>query len=339
MKIISTLIKLTILALVIFFVMYKYNVNTDVEVSTAEAQKFVIAKGETVSDIAQNLAEQGLIKSEFWFKVFVKQAKEQASLQAGEYMIDGNVDIKKIVAMLSAGEVVDQEKIFLIKEGLSNKEMEAELTEQGLPNCSSIFGVQVKNLSTDYQIYSFLKEVPAGNDLEGFLFPDTYKIFATAGCEDLMIRMLNNFEQKVNDDLKQEIKRQGKTLYEVIIIASLLEKEVRSEKDMKIVSGIFWDRISNRQPLQSCATLAYILGENKPQYTVEDTKIQSPYNTYQNQGLPPSPVSNPGLQAIQAAVYPTETNYNYFLSRPDTGETIFSKTYDEHIQNKAKYLD
>jgi len=107
---------------------------------------------------------------------------------------------------------------------------------------------------------------------------------------------------------------------------------------MKIVSGIFWDRIKNGQPLESCATLAYILGQNKPQYSIEDTKTDSPYNTYLILGLPPSPISNPGLQAIKAAIYPEYTKYNYFLNRQDTGETIFSVDYDEHLRNKAKYL-
>lgn len=338
MRFIFSLVKIAILGLIVFFFVYEYNITADVQLP-AETQKVVIEQGQSVSEIAKQLAEQGLIKSEFWFKVFVRQAKQQANLQAGEYLIDGKIDIKKLVAMLSAGETIDQEKTFLIKEGLNNKEIVKELAAQGLPDCTSVFGRPVKTLGADYQVYSFLKDLPISNDLEGFLFPDTYKIFNNAGCEDLMIRMLNNFEQKVDDELKQEIKRQNKTLYEVVTMASLLEKEVRTEADMKIVSGIFWERIANGQPLQSCATLAYILGENKPQYTVEDTKIKSPYNTYQNQGLPPTPISNPGLQAIKAAVYPTETAYNYFLSRQDTGETVFSKTFEEHNANKAKYLD
>jgi len=121
-------------------------------------------------------------------------------------------------------------------------------------------------------------------------------------------------------------------------MASLIEKEVRTSEDMKIISGIFWQRIENRQGLESCATLAYILGVNKPQYSVVDTKIDSPYNTYKHRGLPPSPIANPGLNAITAAIYPKETDYNYFLSDPATGQTIFSRTLGEHNLNKAKYL-
>ena len=107
---------------------------------------------------------------------------------------------------------------------------------------------------------------------------------------------------------------------------------------MKIVSGIFWQRIKNNQALQSCATLAYILGINKPQYSWQDTKIDSPYNTYLHRGLPPTPISNPSLKAIKAAIYPEYTDYNYFLSDPKTSKTIFSKTYAEHLRQQRKYL-
>ena len=138
--------------------------------------------------------------------------------------------------------------------------------------------------------------------------------------------------------MRAEIAWQKKTIYEIVTMASIIEKEVRSRADMKIVSGIFWDRIKNGQGLESCATLAYILGVNKPQYTLEDTKIDSPYNTYKYRGLPPGPIANPGLNAIQAAIYPEFTANNYFLSDPATGQTIYSQTLEEHNLNKYKYL-
>jgi UPF0755 protein len=116
-----------------------------------------------------------------------------------------------------------------------------------------------------------------------------------------------------------------------------VEKEVRSEEDMKTVAGIFWKRVKDEYLLQSCATLAYILGEDKTQYSYEDTQINSVYNTYLNPGLPPGPVSNPGLNAIQASINPEENDYYYFLSDPKTGKTIFSKTLEEHNLNKVRY--
>jgi UPF0755 protein len=180
--------------------------------------------------------------------------------------------------------------------------------------------------------------LPPGATLEGFLFPDTYRIFRDAGAERIIEKMLDNFGDKLTSQMREDIKKQERTIYETIIMASIIEKEVRTPEDMQIVSGIFWDRIKNGQALESCATLAYILGVNKAQYSEEDTKIDSLYNTYKYRGLPPSPISNPGLNAIKAAIYPKYTEYNYFLSRPDTGETVFSRTYAEHLENKRKYL-
>ena len=121
-------------------------------------------------------------------------------------------------------------------------------------------------------------------------------------------------------------------------MASILEREVKSDEDRAIVSGIFWKRLESNYPLESCATIAYILEIDKWRYSVEETRIESPYNTYLNVGLPPTPINNPGLSAIEAAVYPEYTDYNFFLTDPETGVTIFSKTFDEHNANKRKYF-
>jgi len=120
-------------------------------------------------------------------------------------------------------------------------------------------------------------------------------------------------------------------------MASIIEKEVKSEEDRAIVSGIFWKRIENKYPLESCATIAYVLGVDKKQYSYDDTRTASPYNTYIHTGLPPAPINNPGISAIKAALNPEYTDYNFFLSAPD-GTTIFSKTFEEHQNNKARYL-
>ena len=120
-------------------------------------------------------------------------------------------------------------------------------------------------------------------------------------------------------------------------MASILEMEVKSQSDREIASGIFWNRVTVGQPLQSCATLAYVLGVNKKQYTYQDTQTVSPYNTYLNRGLPPGPIGNPGIATLRAAIFPKDSNFNYFLSDPETGQTIFSRTFAEHTQNKAKY--
>lgn len=186
--------------------------------------------------------------------------------------------------------------------------------------------------------YDFLSDKPKYVGLEGYLFADTYRFRPSSSPEEVVTKLLDNFDRQLNTKMRQDIESQSKTIYQVVTMASLLEKEVRSEKDMKIVSDIFWRRIKNGQRLESCATLAYILSENKPQYSYEETRIDSPYNTYINAGLPPGPIGSPSLKAIRAAIYPTNNNYNFFLTRSDNGETIFSRDFEEHKTNKAKYL-
>jgi len=134
-----------------------------------------------------------------------------------------------------------------------------------------------------------------------------------------------------------QLHKEGKTINEIITMASILEKEVPTYDDQKVISGIFWNRVRDNYPLQSCATIAYVLGIDKWIYSLDDIEIDSPYNTYKNTGLPPGPINNPGLSAIQAAVYPSETDYYFFLSAPD-GQTIYSRTFEEHLDNKNKYL-
>lgn len=296
---------------------------------------FIIYKGESVNQISQNLYDAGLIKSKFNFKVYVWLTKQETKIKSGEYNLSSSLAIREIVKILAAGEALSKERKITIVEGWNINDIDKYLKENNIASNDNFIDT-VKNWDVEKQ--EFLNDAPSGANLEGYLFPDTYRVFKDAGSRDVIGKMLNNFDKKLTDEMRNEIARQGKTIYEVVTMASIIEKEVRTPEDTKIVSGIFWDRIKYGQPLESCATLAYILGVNKEQYSIEDTKIDSPYNTYRNPGLPPGPICNPGLNAINAAIYPQYTEYNYFLNRQDTGETIFSKTLDEHNRNKAKYL-
>lgn len=296
-----------------------------------------ITSGEKTTAIIDDLKAKKLIRSKLAFKIYLYKHKK-IKLQAGEYMFVPSTSTRQIIMMISSGQISGREIKILFREGLTAKEMQAELTKQGYLTDNSFLKIAetpIKNLPSTIRSFSFLKTAPPTATLEGYLFPDTYRLFNDFTAEDLISKMLRNFESKVTPEVNN-IK--DHSLFEVVTMASLLEKEVRTEADMKIVSGIFWDRIKIGQALQSCASLAYILGVNKPQYTYEDTQIDSLYNTYRHPGLTPGPISNPGLRAIRAALYPTKTEYNYFLSRPDTGETVFSKTLEEHNVAKAQYL-
>jgi UPF0755 protein len=172
--------------------------------------------------------------------------------------------------------------------------------------------------------------------LEGYLFPDTYYLPFGFLAEDLIKVMRENFENKIAP-YKKDIEARGKTIHQILTLASLLEKEVKTKEDKELVAGILWKRLKFGMPLQVDATITYLTGKKTTKIGKEDLEIDSPYNTYKYKGLPPGPICNPGLESILAAIYPEESDYWYYLSTPE-GKTIFSKTLKEHNVAKAQYL-
>ncbi len=272
---------------------------------------FGIKKGEGSKEIAYNLEKEGLIRWAPIFRIYVFTKGVSGKLQAGTYRLSSSMDIPEIAKKIAKGETAK------IKVTIP----ESFTAEQIYQRTINIVNVDLTRLKS----------------FEGYLFPDTYEIAYDTQGEEIIKMMLDNFNKKVTPELKTEIERQGKTLEEIIIMASLIEKEVITYEDKQIVSGIFWKRINIGMPLDSCATIAYVLGVDKWRYSFEDTRIPSPYNTYLNKGLPPGPICNPGLKSILAAIYPKNSEYWYYLSTPK-GETIFSKTLEEHNIAKAEYL-
>ena len=276
-----------------------------------------IEKGWGSNQIAEKLKQENLIKSEWIFVYYVWIRNYNERLQAGEYLLNSGMTVFKITEIIIKGQVVPNWIKVTIPEGWDIKKIQERL-----------IALEVITLDEKLPI-----------DQEGYLFPDTYYFYKNAGINAVIEKMKANFDKKITNDLLKEIEEQGKALYDILKMASILEKEVISDEDRAIASGIFWDRLKINYPLESCATIAYILGKDKWRYSIEETRIKSPYNTYLNIGLPPTPINNPGLSAIKAAIYPTYTDYNFFLTDPETGNTIFSKTLQEHNQNKAKYFE
>jgi UPF0755 protein len=317
-----------------------YQITTPVSQQFQE-QTFIVQKGESLRQISQHLEKEGLINQDYWFKFYVLMKGWAAHLQAGEYLLSPSMDISQIAQKIVKGEAISQDIQVTIPEGFTLKQIDARLAQVGLIQPGELINFDPTQVSS-FSPSTFLEQKGAGqafqvSGLEGYLFPDTYRFEKDTSLETVVKKMLDNFDRKLDKDLKNEIERQGKTIHQIVIMASLLEKEVRKYEDRQIVSGIFWKRLEKNYPLESCATIAYILGVDKWRYSIEETKIDSPYNTYQNIGLPPGPICNPGLSAIKAAIYPQESDANFFLSKPD-GETVFSKTLEEHNLNKAKYL-
>lgn len=326
---------LILVAVIVTSVYFFWSVGAPVNKS-GQSVMFFVEKGDSIKKISSRLEQNGLIRSKTVFDYYVKFFGSQNFI-AGAYQISPAMSIEEIADVMTKGKVANNEQKITVIEGWNNNEIAKYLSANGFKGADFLATVTKPEKSL-VSAYDFLKDLPRGASLEGYLFPDTYRISDKNKTNEIIYKMLDNFDKKLTPELRAEIKKQGKSIREIVTMASVIEKEVSKESDMKMVSGVFWNRIKNGQALQSCATLAYCLGVNKAQYSIEDTKVDSPYNTYQNKGLPIGPIANPGINAIKAAIYPTASNYNFFLSRPDTGETIFSKTLDEHNRNKAKYL-
>jgi UPF0755 protein len=338
------------LSVVVFFIIIAFLVfkskayNSKVSDSNV-TQIFEIEKNEGAKLIGKKLEEENLVKNKYYFYYQIRKENLTSKLQVGKYELSPNMTVGEIMAKITAGEVKEVYQKLIIPEGFTNAKIVERIKEIDL----DMAGEFEKIVSCEYseeselsckkmaQKYKFLENLSSGVDMEGYLFPDTYFIYSEDDALKLVNKFLENFESKITKEMLNEIAKQNKNLHQIMTLASIVEKEVRSEADMKKVAGLFWRRTEDEYLLQSCATLAYIIGEDKKQYSIKDTKIESIYNTYLHPGLPPGPVSNPGLKSIEASIFPEKNDYYFFLSDPKTGETIFSKTLDEHNLNKSKY--
>jgi len=272
------------------------------DLSAEESTVFLVKKGSSVQKIAEGLQDEGLIKHKYFFVVYILLSKDSQNLIAGEYELSQNMTVEEIANKIISGDRV--KKIITVIEGWTIKDIENRLN--------------IENINPN---------------LEGYLFPDSYEIYPEEGAEEIINRMRANFDSKVG----KEIDLEREDLEEIIIMASILEKEVRTFEDKRIVSGILWKRIKSGMPLQVDATINYITRKNSSRLTGSELSLDSPYNTYKYRGLPPGPICNPGIDSIKATVSPIETKYWFYLSTPE-GETIFSTTFKEHQEAIEKYL-
>ncbi len=276
------------------------------DINFVEEKIFSIEKSQGLFKIAENLEKENLIKGNFYFKAYALSQGYAKSLQSGEYLLSPSMSIPEIVQKIISGDTASI--TITVPEGLTIKQIE-ERMDLNLP----------------------------GENLEGFLFPDTYRFPVNVRGEEVVARMRENFDRKLTADLREEIKKQGKIIFEIVTMASMIEKEVRTLEDKKLVSGVLQKRLEVNMPLQVDATIVYITGKRTVRVPLEDLQIDSPYNTYKYRGLPAGPICNPGLESIIAAIYPEDSQYWFYLSTPE-GETIFSRTLEEHNIAKAKYL-
>lgn len=310
----------------IFVVIFWWQIRISLD-PTREMVVFKVEKGQSAKTIADNLVKAGLIDKPFIFRLYAYFSLSQYALKPGEYELSPNMPIRDIADTLIFGGT--NEVLITIPEGFTLKQIEDRLVAVKLIQPGEL--VNYRFTVSPLILFDKPKTAP----LEGYLFPDTYRFFKDAVLSDIVSKMVVNLDSKLTSELKLAIKNSSYSTFQVLTMASLIEKEVKSDSDREIVSGILWKRLKAGIPLQVDATLVYITG--RKEISDADKKINSPYNTYYYRGLPKGPIANPGLSAIKAAIYPKANPYWYYLSAKD-GTTIFSKTLEEHNRNKVMYL-
>ena len=336
------LLKLTLLFLFgcAYALVYLYSPHTEF----IGTHPFKVQRGDGSRAIGQKLKRGGVIRSKWAFVLYVSALGIASDLRPGTFAFGDSSTIPDIAERLVRGGT--EEHTITIPEGWNIYDIANYLENNSLSSRSEFLAVANGEDSRAWALlekeFTFLSDIPPGSRrLEGYLFPDTYRIFAHTPTIDIIRKMLSNFGQKIKPSLETDASRTV-TLFEVVTMASLLEKEAKEENDQAIVSGILWKRISLGFGLQVDATINYarrmILGAApKSRLSTEETKINSPYNTYKYRGLPKGPIANPGLSSLGAALLPKNSPYLYYLSTED-GTIIFSKTLEEHNTAKAKYL-
>lgn len=298
-----------------------------------EEKVFVLEKGQNIFQVADSLQEQGFLKSKTSFSLFSFWKGNWAKLKAGSYSLCPGMPASQILKKMVEGKI--KKEWVLIFEGWTPQDIAERLESAGLIKADDFLAACENDYSAQFP---FLKQKPRDLNLEGYLFPDTYEVKAGQKADELVETILENFQEKLEKaNLFTQIDKSGKSLSEILTMASLLEMEVRTYQDKQIVAGILWKRISSGWPLQIDATLVRIFNKGGLNMTIEDMQDDSPYNTYKHKGLPPGPISNPGLDSIKAALNYKDSAYWYYLSAKD-GATIFAKTLAEQERNKDKYL-
>lgn len=291
-----------------------------------------IDQGLSSWQISQVLVKEKIIKSPtiFWVVLFLSGQKNK--IIADQYTFSGRLNYWHVAQIITKPQTLQREIEITTIEGWSNQEIADYLAAKKIVSAMDF----LKALEKSYN-YDFLPPV-GDNYLQGYLFPDTYRIYANSTAEEIINKMLLNFQIKVVNQIDADLKLKSLSLAEVINLASIIEKEVSKDADRQIVADIFWRRLQDHYPLQSDATVNYITKKGTTQPSFDDTRLSSAYNTYQNTGLPPTPICNPSLSAIVAVLKPSANNYYFFLTTKE-GQAIYSHNYTEHLQNKSKYLD
>ncbi|HBC91534.1 MAG TPA: endolytic transglycosylase MltG [Pelotomaculum sp.] len=283
----------------------------------------------TVGDI---LKKEGLVRSSLAFRLYTRWKNMDSRIKAGQYRLRSELSTPQIIAEMVDGRLAVQS--ITIPEGFNTTQVADLLVTQGLVDREKFISV----VAGQEFSYSFLSSAPAGEKrLEGYLFPDTY-YFSIGDSESAIVAtMLNRFQREMEElGFAALAEKNGMTLHQAVTIASLVEREAMADEERPLITGVIYNRLKISMPLQIDATIQYALGENKPVIYYKDLEVDSPYNTYKHYGLPPGPIAMPGRPSLLAAVHPADTDYLYYVAKPD-GYHAFATTLAQHNVNKEMY--
>ena len=289
-----------------------------------------IRDGMSTAEIAERLAEKGVIDSSLKFRFFARLRGYDDKFRPGSYTFTLSMSDDDVFAKLLTGE----KKLiqFTVPEGFGVKEIAERLYNLDLADKNEFLKAAENFAPYDYM----RKRQNVFFAAEGFLFPDTYNVESDMDINEILTLMANNFDERLTPEMRTHAEKMGLSVYDLITLASLVEREVRFPEDRPIVAQVFLKRLKMNMPLQTDATLQYLMDTPKEDVTIADTQIDSPYNTYQHTGLPPGPIANPGMAAIEAVLHPSETDYLYFVADRN-GHNHYAFTYEEHLNLVNQY--
>lgn len=308
--------------------------------ASATSVQVTISSGMRAQKVAEVLEENGLIRNAFLFSGWLKLEGEGSRFQAGVYELEPGMTREQIVAKLNTGDIVAAATIrFTIPEGFTVQQIAARLSETAGVDKAKF--MEAAGNSALWTGSLWTKALPVDNSLrqplEGYLFPDTYEMKHGSTEVDLINRMLSELDNKLDqlpEDWQSQLEERGLTVHQLLTIASLVEREVVVDEERPIVASVIQNRLKKKMPLQIDATIQYLLDKQKERLLEVDLKVDSPYNTYLNQGLPPGPIASPSLKSIEAALYPEQTDYLYYVTKKDgTNSHLFALTYKQHQKN------
>jgi UPF0755 protein len=297
-----------------------------------------IPRGYGANQVSELLESRGIIDGRYGFNLIVNIFRLQNKMQAGTYEFTPNMSLIKIVWKIRIGEIIPPMLVKLVfPEGQSIYKMGRIMEREGVGDGIAFQKLTNTNLVEYFKNkYRFLDNNPS-DSLEGYLFPDTYLVPSNIGTEQMAGLMLARFNKVIYSYWKKNFKRMkgGLDFHEILALASIIEKEAAIDSERPIISSVYRNRIKIRMQLGADPTIKYVLERPGKIVSYDDLKINSPYNTYKHYGLPPGPICNPGVSSVKAAMFPTKTDYIYFVARAD-GSHIFSKTWQEHEAAKQQ---